>query len=69
MSFDSTAARDPLITEEEAAKLLSLSPATLRLLRYRNQINHYKFERRVAYAMSHIEAFKQQHLRPMKEAA
>ncbi len=69
MSFDSTAARDPLLTEEEAAKILSLSPSTLRLLRSREQIDHYKLGRRVAYAMSHIEAFKQQHLRPMKEAA
>jgi excisionase family DNA binding protein len=69
MSFDSTAARDPLLTEEEAANLLSLSPSTLRLLRSREQINYYKLGRRVAYAMSHIEAFKQQHFRPMKEAA
>ncbi len=68
MSFDSTAARDPLLTEEEAANLLSLSPATLRLLRSREQIDHYKLGRRVAYAISHLEAFKQKHFRPMKAA-
>ncbi len=63
MSTDTQAPTEPLMTEQEAARLLSLSPATLRLYRAQKRIEHFKFARRVAYAPAHIEAFKQRHLR------
>lgn len=52
---------EKLFTEREVAKLLSLSPHTIRMLRNRKQISCFKFGRRVAYAARHIEDFKQQH--------
>ncbi len=69
MSTDTQVPTEPLMTETEAARLLSLSPATLRLYRSQNRIEHFKFVRRVAYAPAHLESFKQRHLRTARAAA
>jgi hypothetical protein len=61
MSFNSSAAREPLFTEKEAAAQLRISPSYLRLLRAQKRISCYKFGGRVAYAESHIENFKRSH--------
>ena len=62
--MSASSAPEPLYTEREVAKLLSLSHSKLRALRARKEISCFKFGRRVAYSTSHVEAFKQKHERP-----
>jgi excisionase family DNA binding protein len=61
MVFDTNAARQRLLTEKEAADLLCLSASTLRMLRSRKMIPHFRFGRRVAYSPAQIESFKASH--------
>ncbi len=58
MSFDDSAAREPLFSEREAAEMLRISHSYLRLLREQKRINCYRFGGRVLYAERHILAFK-----------
>jgi hypothetical protein len=59
MSFEASAAREPLFTERETAQMLGISASYLRLLRAQKRISHYRFGGRVVYAQRHVEAFKQ----------
>lgn len=68
MSFDDSAAREPLFTEKQGAQLLGISASYLRLLRARQKISHYKFGGRIVYALRHIESFKRQHEQSAKAA-
>ena len=68
MSDDQTD-REALLTEPEAARLLSISPYTLRLYRTQKRVPHFKFDRRVAYDPADIEKFKARHYCPVPELA
>jgi hypothetical protein len=58
MSFDASAAREPLFSERETARLLGISHSYLRLLRGKKRIDCYRFGGRILYAERHILAFK-----------
>ena len=60
MSFDASAAREPLFSERETARLLGISHSYLRLLRGQKRINCYRFGGRILYSEKHIADFKRQ---------
>ncbi len=64
MSFDASAAREPLFSEKETAELLHISASYLRLLRAKKKIRCYKFGGdkwgRILYSERHINEFKRQ---------
>ncbi len=62
-SFDSSAANERLFSEREAATLLGISYAMLRILRARMAISHIRIGTRVLYRASHLESFRQSHER------
>ena len=54
---------ETLLTEREAAARLGYSIYSLREFRRRGLIDHFKFsDRTIKYSLSHLEAFKQEHL-------
>ncbi len=58
-----SAATERLFSEREAATLLGISYAMLRILRARKAIGHIRVGYRVLYDPAHIEAFKRSHER------
>ncbi len=64
MSFDASAAREPLFSEKEAAQILHISHSYLRLLRAQKKIGHLHYGGdkfgRVLYSERHINDFKRQ---------
>lgn len=54
---------EPLLTEPQAAKILSISPRKLMTLRRTGEINHIISGRSIRYDMSDIRAWIDQHRR------
>lgn len=48
---------DPLMSEREFAHAVGLAQITVRMMRTRGEIPHYRFGRAVRYSREHLEEF------------